>query len=179
LFCPARATKDQLVAEIALLYYLAGQNNQDVILEAKLSPRTRIPTDSTIRVIRRGARAKEAIPFHGLVTLKIQARIDDSERSANLRILWNRISFTVRTDGGPFQETGRVITTVRVWFGLRSGKEVPLKKSQIPLLMTSVGDGGKYAGGGIWNSAPADGKSFWVTKGWTKKVVPEGRWKER
>ena len=82
----------------------------------------------------------------------------------------------MRTDAGPFRE-GWVVESPYVWYGLPGGKEAPLGKSQVRLLRTGGRDGGKYEGGGGWDWAPADGKSFWVTKGWPKGMVPKNRWK--
>src|SRR5262249_15810199 len=121
---------------------------------------------------------KTTVPYHGMTNLKIEVEIMDSEDSENGNVLWTRIRLGVYPDAGPFAENGRYLETKCVWFGLQGGKQAQLQKNQIPLLLTTVKDFGKYEGGGIWDSIPADGKSFWVTKGWTKEMVPRGRWND-
>jgi hypothetical protein len=176
---PGEATKDSRVAEIAMLYHLAGQDKPRVVLKGKVAPGSSMPTEATVRLFRKGRPAKARIPYHGMITVKVEAKISDNEYSENGRILWNRIYLKVRTDTGPFRVGWWVLSTTRVWIGLLGGKAPAFKKNQIPLLETSLHDGGKDEGGGIWHCGPADGRSFWVTKRWAKEMVPEGRWKKR
>ena len=169
---PKQITTSQVVKRLTTLYYLARNDRDAILLYLEPDPNNVGQKDLKITLSPNAEVQKATVPYWGDVELKVSVKIVDSEGSRDSSVIWTRFIVDIKDIRCSYHSS-------RVWFGVFDRDRMAAGANRhIPILVTTPENGGKYDHGGMWDPAPGDKKTFWLTKELSSDGVPKNRWKK-